>query len=68
MLGVEQAPNGRSEASLFRRVSRPVWHDMRGWPCRSATEHLRLSVGEAATLSQSRPVGTLDFLEEPIRD
>ena len=42
---------------------------MRGWPCRSAsTEHLWLSVGEAATLSQSRPVGTLDFLEEPIRD
>ena len=30
--------------------------------------HLRLLVGEAASLSQSMPVGTLDFLEEPIRD
>ena len=30
--------------------------------------HHRLSVGEAASFCQSMPVGTLDFLEEPIRD
>ena len=30
--------------------------------------HHRLSVGEAASFCQSMPTGTLDFLEEPIRD
>lgn len=30
--------------------------------------HHRLSVAEAAAFSQKMPVGTLDFLEEPIRD
>ena len=30
--------------------------------------HHRLSVGEAASFCQSMPGGTLDFLEEPIRD
>lgn len=30
--------------------------------------HHRLSVGEAASFCQSMPEGTLDFLEEPIRD
>jgi galactonate dehydratase len=30
--------------------------------------HHRLSVGEAASLCQKIPAGTIDFLEEPIRD
>ena len=30
--------------------------------------HHRLSVAEAASFCQRMPVGTLDFLEEPIRD
>ena len=30
--------------------------------------HHRLSVGEAASFCQAMPTGTLDFLEEPIRD
>ena len=30
--------------------------------------HHRLSVGETASFCQSMPAGTLDFLEEPIRD
>ncbi len=30
--------------------------------------HHRLSVAEAASFCQKMPSGTLDFLEEPIRD
>ena len=70
---------GRAEEPRNLRAARAHRRDARKW-CVKAREalggdvvlgidyHHRLSVAEAASFCQKMPRGTLDFLEEPIRD
>ena len=73
--GIGHAGDGRSRALRAARVDRAdrqwltkVREAVGPEPVLGIDYHHRLSVAEAASFCQRMPSGTLDFLEEPIRD
>ncbi len=76
VIRVMMAPGGSEEGIFEPRESIPLTADrvialreeVGSGPVLGVEYHHRLSVAEAASFCQRMPSGTLDFLEEPIRD
>ena len=60
----EPRPSIAQTAEWMTKLRAAVGHG----PVLGVEYHHRLSVAEAASFCQKMPTGTLDFLEEPIRD